>query len=182
MVSYGDLESRWVKSLPDHVKTGFIYAKAARNEKICSLPNALAERALEPIHVDDFITTYMLKTCLMTGMSDTRLLFKRSRKSLLRNILTNSTAHGCAYALYVMLYFRIKEMGSLPFFFDSIDLFQCKHELSLNYDDKLGCCLKRALILGFCESIMQSLKQLVPGAEILQDKVETACWYAFSKD
>ena len=69
LVSYADLESRFVNCLPDHVKTGFIFAKAARNAKLCRLPRVLSERVLEPIHVDEFITTYMLKTCLMTGMS-----------------------------------------------------------------------------------------------------------------
>ena len=71
--------------------------------------------------------------------------------------------------------------GSLPFFFDkSTDLFQCKHNFDLDYDDKLGCCLKRALIVGFCEGIMQSLEQLVPSAEYLKEVVEEACWDIFS--
>ena len=67
LVSYADLESRFVNCLPDHVKTGFIFAKAARNANLCSLPRVLSDRILEPIHIDEFITTYMLKTCLMTA-------------------------------------------------------------------------------------------------------------------
>ena len=169
LVSYADIESRFVNCVPDHVKTGFIFAKAARNAKLCSLPRVLSDRIIEPIHIDEFITTYMLKTCLMIAMTNTDVNHYSISNC---DLLNRSTSHGCAYILYVLLHSIMIQEGRLPFFFDkSIDLFQCRHNFDLDYDDKLGCCLKRALIVAFCKGIMQSLEQLVPNAGYLKECV-----------
>ena len=80
-----------------------------------------------------------------------------------------TTSYECAYVLYGVLCYFVKERGRLTFYFDrSINLFSCTHKFELNYDDKLGCCLKRALIVGFSECIMESLKKLVQNADKLR--------------
>ena len=174
LVSYADLESRFITRLPSKIRKGFIFAKAARNAQFCSLPRALSERVLESIHVDEFITTYMLKTCLMIAM-DTDSEYDLSS---LHDILNTSSAYECAYVLYVILHAYVQKRGSLPFFFDqSIDLFMCQHDINLDYDDKLGCCLKRTLIVGFSEGIMQNLEALVWDAVGLRAIIRAACSY-----
>ena len=136
LVSYSDLETQFVNGLSQEIKNGYIYAKAARNASLCSLPSELAAKVLEPLCVEDYITTYMLKTVLMFVMSD---------KSMRYNF-KNWSSYECAYALFVLLEHFVKEQGRLQFFFDrSIDLFRCHHNFDTDYDDKLGCCLKRAL-------------------------------------
>ena len=173
LVSYSAVESSFVEDLPDKIRTGFIYAKAARNAKLCSLPDELSRRVREPIDVQEFVTTYMLKTCLMIAMSNVHLAYK----------LKNSTSYEFAYILYVMLHSYVKYKGKLPFYFDkSINLVHCQHDYGEDYDDKLGCCLKRALIVGFCECIMESLGKLVEGAVELRIKVEDACTDVTSDD
>ena len=172
LVSYSDLESRFVNGLSQNIKNGFIYAKAARNASLCSLPSELAAKVLEPLCVEDYVTTYMLKTCLMFAMSDNEYL-----SALIARIFLLTK---CAYLLYVILVYFVKEKGKLPFFFDkSIDLFQCHHQFDTEYDDKLGCCLKRALIVGFSEGIMQCLKNLIPNAEQLKREFIWRIKYAY---
>ena len=144
LVSYSDSEIRFVNDLSQKVKHGFIYAKAARNASLCSLPLELAAKVLEPVCVEDSVTTYMLKTCLMFAMAHWNL----------RRLFNNRSSYQCAYLLYAILVYFVQEKGKLPFFFDrSIDFFQCQHNFKTEYDDKLGCCLKRALIVGFSKGI-----------------------------
>ena len=153
LVSYSDVEAQFVNGLSRNIKNGFIYAKASRNAKLCSLPSELAARVLEPLCVEDYVTTYMLKTCLMFAMSSTDL----------RDLLEYGSSYQCAHLLYVILVYFVKEKGKLPFYFDrSVNLVQCSHDFNAQYDDKLGCCLKRALIVGFSQSIIQNLQMLLP--------------------
>ena len=162
LVSYSDREARFVTSLPISIKNGFIYAKAARNAKLCSLPAVISAKVLEPLSVEDYVTTYMLKTCLMFSMSDDRI----------SKIFFDATSYECAYALYVMLQCFVKEKGKLPFYFDrKINLVNCEHDFDSDYDNKLGCCLKRALIEGFCQGIMQSFEKLIPEHTTLRSNV-----------
>ena len=65
-----------------------------------------------------------------------------------------------AYYLYDELRECMKHDGKLEFFFDqSINLVHCAHDFDIKYDDKLGCCLKRMLIVAFCEAIMEMLQK-----------------------
>ena len=174
LVSYSNVEYLFIETLPNDIRKGFIFAKAARNASLCSLPEELGKHVLEPLNVENFVTTYMLKTCLMFSMTHYSL----------RMILEQATtSYECAYVLYVVLCYFVQKKGRLPFYFDrSINLFSCTHKFYLDYDDKLGCCLKRALIVGFSECIMESLDKVVQNADRMRAKVENDCRYLISYD
>ena len=146
LVSYSDIESTFIIGLPENFRIGYIYAKAARSPKLYTLPTELESRIREPICVEELITTYMLKTCLMRLITG-------------RDIQTSSPYH-IAYRLYQILHDHVKYGGKLAFFFDpSKNLVHCDHDFGIDYDDKLGCCLKRMLIVAFCEAIIAMLKK-----------------------
>ena len=149
LVSYSDIESKFIMNLPESFRIAFIYAKAARSPKLYRLPDDVASRILEPICVEEIITTYMLKTCLMR-IWKIHKSFEKCHYSPSR----------IAYVLYEELRVQVKYAGNLEFFFDdSINLVRCDHKFDIDYDDKLGCCLKRMLIVALCESIMKMLKK-----------------------
>ena len=140
LVSYSDIEAKFIINLPNNIREGFIIAKAARHSKLFQIPDAISSRMLEPICTEEFVTTYMLKTCLMHAMS----------KEELRELLKISSSYDTAYVLYLLLWYYVKSEGKLQFYFDpKINLISCGHEFDIDYDDKLGCCLKRMLIVGF---------------------------------
>ena len=70
LVSYSDLEAQFVIDLPGNIRKGFVFAKAARHSKLFKMPDAISSRIMEPICTEEFVTTYMLKTCLMHAMSN----------------------------------------------------------------------------------------------------------------
>ena len=157
LVSYSDLEARFVIDLPDNIREGFIFAKAARHSKLFKMPYAISSRIMEPICTEEFVTTYMLKTCLMHAMSNDRL----------RKLLLKSLPYDIAYVLYLMLRYYVISEGKLQFYFDThINLMNCPHEFNIDYDDKLGCCLKRMLIVGFSEAILETLTELLSQPEV----------------
>ena len=149
LVSYSDIESKFILNLPDTIRVGYIYAKAARSPKLFTLPNHIACRLLEPFCIEEIVTTYMLKTCLMNELTSHRCAF----------LISEASPYDVAYSLYRHLRNGVKTKGKLAFFFDrSINLVHCEHHYDIDYDDKLGCCLKRMLIVEICEAIMVLLK------------------------
>ena len=66
-VSHSSTEQAVISALPPNVKHGLMLAKAARIAHIARPAEDLASHygLQEDIHVDDFITSYMLKTSLL---------------------------------------------------------------------------------------------------------------------
>ena len=64
-VSYSNAEHSILKRAPAEIRNGFILAKACRISGIALLDDLTSYGLLEEINVDDFITTYMLKTCFI---------------------------------------------------------------------------------------------------------------------
>ena len=168
LVSYSDVEVRFVINLPDNIRKGFIFAKAARHSKLFDMPDEISSRLLEPICIEDFITTYMIKTCLMHAMSHTRM----------RELPFACSPHDTAYVLYLMLRYFVKSKGKLQIYFDTkINLISCAHEFDIVYDDKLGCCLKRMLIVGISKEILNTLTKLLSqSADAIIGKVGKALY------
>ena len=128
------------------------------------MPDAISSRIMEPICTEELVTTYMLKTCLMHAMSNDRL----------RKLLLKSLPYDIAYVLYRMLRFYVKLKGKLQFYFDAhINLMNCPHKFNIDYDDKLGCCLKRMLIVAVSEAILETLTELLSQPAIIE-KVDIA--------
>ena len=77
-ISHSSTEQAVIAALPLNVKQGLILAKAARIASIARPAEDLTSHyALqEDIHVDDFITSYLLKTCLLKLLIEYRELKK----------------------------------------------------------------------------------------------------------
>lgn len=65
--SYALQENEFIRKLPTNVRHGFMLAKALRIQSVCRVQNThcLGLDRDEPIHIEAYIKTYMLKTCVM---------------------------------------------------------------------------------------------------------------------
>ena len=131
-----------MEQLPNHIRHGFIIAKALRISAIAQ-PSGISYLAPgETINIEDYVTSYMLKTCLI----------------YIRRETPNFDGTAVDWADRIYEYLHEKAQG---------DVYEHKAKLSSHYFDKeyllycddVGyapmrpCCIKRLMIIGVCESV-----------------------------
>ena len=152
-------ENEFVRKLPENIRLGYTLAKAVRITAI-SEPSDLSGLTLdeeEKINSEDVITTYMLKTCLMTLYEEHKK--NRSKMKAKQVIWTK------------MIYERLREFihnGELKTYYGDGVLFQCGDHPD---DDTLdrACCHKRELILRMCDAMLSWLRANRAELEELQE-------------
>ena len=142
-------EGALIERLPRKIKHGMILAKAVRTTDICT-PQSLEHLSLrENIDVTDFVTTYMLKTCLF------------------HLLVESDDLNGDEFDWAVQIYGRLvtyMETKSLPNYHEEDGfVFQCEHS-----DENMSfeCCYKWRVIMSLCRTIY---KWLLTNRKALKD-------------
>ena len=142
-VSFSFQESEIFQAAPSSVRGGFILAKAVRIADIARPEEHLTSHygLLEDVHVDDLLTSYMLKTSLM------KLLPRDGR------LVERDSACGWAIRIYERLKADL-EAKKISSWYDEfprlIDCTECKVER--------GCCKRRKLMLAMTSQSLNWLR------------------------
>ena len=151
-VSHSSVEQTVIASLPVNMKHGLILAKAVRLASIARPTEDVTSHygLQEDIHVDDFITSYMLKTRLMqllhrhSETEDCRYKERQARRWM-----------ACGWA--IKIYEQLKkdlEAKKLGVWHTGIILMNCTY-----CEVEYGCCKKRKLTLAMTSQILRWLKR-----------------------
>ena len=137
-VSHHTEEHEMMRSLPIHIKNGFILAKAVRIASISQPDNLESFGLEEAVNVDDVITSFILKACLY----DTNRYQSEFDKS--------KTSHDVAVMIYEKLKIGLnkKQVYSRHSLEYPVDCTEC--------DLEYGCCKQRKLMLAMVEKISLS--------------------------
>ena len=134
-------KNKQIRSLPSHIRTGLILAKAVRLASIAK-PSNLEEFDLEEIiNVDDIITSFVLKAAM----------FERNEYNPEYNKLSTS------FDVAVTVYENLRSGLNIGLIVTCngkdrpIDCTKCDHEY--------GCCKQRKLMLAMVETILKWLKE-----------------------
>ena len=162
-VSHSSTEQAVIAALPLNIKHGLILAKAVRIASIARPAEDLTSHygLQEDIHVDDFITSYLLKTCLM------KLLPRHSQAESCNcrgehateccEWTTAERDNACSWAIriYEKLKKDLAEKGIAEWYY------RYKHTLIDCRDCKVerGCCKKMKLTLAMTSQILDWLKR-----------------------
>ena len=142
-VSYSLGEQTLMASLPEHMRDGYILAKAIRLTAICEQPGLSREdlQDLEPIDIQKYISSYTLKNCLF-------IILKNIKKGQMGGI--ESCRFAWADATYGELIDQLETKRCIDVWYDeSGTLLNCT-----NHDEDIySCCQKRRLILALCYQI-----------------------------
>ena len=164
--SHSSTELAVIAALPLNVKHGLILAKAARIASIARPAEDLTSHygLQEDIHVDDFITSYLLKTCLMK-------LLPRHSQSVECNCndkfqqteptqeckwttVERDGAGGWAIRIYEKLKTDLDNAKRIKTWYGKGTLMDC-----MFCAVERGCCQKRKLTLAMTTQILDWLKQ-----------------------
>ena len=124
--------------LHEHLKHGYILAKAVRLAAIAQPKDIEVFDLCENINVDDVITSYMLRACLIAQNFDT------SDKELYK------TPSEAAIKIYERLKISIHEKCPTEICSETITLFDCTE---CSFED--GCCKKLKLMSALTENILK---------------------------
>ena len=158
-VSHSSTEQAVIAALPLNVKHGLVLAKAARIASIARPAEDLTSHygLQEDIHVDDFITSYILKTCLMLLLprhSQTNNCSEFCYTAPECQWLSNDAGSACDWAIRIYELLKrcleLKHINTLYGNKDLVDCLECKAER--------GCCKKRKLTLAMTSQILNWLK------------------------
>ena len=144
MLSHACVEVNYIKNLPMQIKLGLIVAKALRMAAVSKHAALTGISENESINVDDFITSYMLKTCLIEILKDSD-----NQKG---------TAYDWADRIYCFLEQSL-EYGTLYSYNDDCGddfIVRCDH---LPDSPMKSCCLERKVILELCYAIRAWLRK-----------------------
>ena len=170
-VSHSSTEQAVISALPLNVKNGLMLAKAARIASIarptCAEDLTSHYGLLDDIHVDDFITSYLLKTCLMKllprhsqtqtcncSQSLSGVVHETSQCACKWKLVVSDTACGWAIRIYEKLKTELKANEIETWYYDRHTIVYCTR-----CKVERGCCKKRKLTLAMTSQILNWLKQ-----------------------
>ena len=168
--SYSTTEQAVIAALPLNVKYGLILAKAARIANIARPAEDLTSHygLQEDIHVDDFITSYLLKTCLFSLLPPHRrhakcnckndkfepiYIFRKETIVCKWNEVDSDSACGWAIRIYERLKSCLERFRVETWHNDGWYLIEC----DCCWTER-GCCKKRKLTLAMTSQILDWLK------------------------
>ena len=158
--SYCRAEKQVMNNLPEHITEGYIVAKAVRIAAISGQSlNTDTLGIVEDINVDDFITSYVLKTCLFNVLNKLHAESNCERNVDLDNMNSEYVPiQDCKYAwadaIYAELERALIDRVLKLWHSESDSLLFCQQCTSPR-----ACCRKTAVMLAFTQEIRRWLKQ-----------------------
>ena len=136
-------EQQSIGQLPKHIRDGFILAKALRIAK--TFPQEIIEElSLETDHIDDYLTSYMLKQLVLYCREQAQTYHEPAQ---------------IAHLLYSYIEMRLRCHGSILTYFHEEDaVFECTQTMNTPPDEWQPCCFKRRLLLRMVQWILRLLR------------------------
>ena len=155
--SHACAEVSFIHQLPANIKRGLIRAKALRIAAV-STPGDIESLNLadgETINAEDFVTSYMLKTCVI------RLLRESPD--------TKGSELDWADRIYGRIQTDVENGRFETHYTESECIFECRHTTG---GLPAGCCLKRQIIVAICKAIRKWICQNKAEMELQYGVVE----------
>ena len=162
-LSYSLLERDLLQALPLYVKNGYRLAKAVRHPEVC--PNMqLSDRTIAS--VDEYVTTYMLKTCHLYIIKEQELNHMEDNDWL------SPLSIKWAIKIYEQMKFFLENFeGKIPNYFQQTDNIcsSCTMPNHMTGRQQQYSKRKQKITLTFIDCILQLLK------ELLQERLHVRC-------